>query len=75
MQVPNRELGFSFSDLYPNMRGMDTSNLVVPESDDLEALHEDVETAETASGETSGKSILLSLGIVLALIIFLGSRG
>lgn len=75
MLAPNRELGFAFSDLYPNMKGLDTSNLAVPEADDLEALHEDVETSEKASGQTSGKQIFIALGIMLGIVVFLGSKG
>ena len=35
MVKPNNELNFSMSDLYPNWGGIDTSQLAVPESDDL----------------------------------------
>ena len=75
MVKPNNELGFSFSDLYPNMGKMETSELAVPENDDLEALHEDTNAVDTATNETSNKKIFLALGILFALVIFLGARG
>lgn len=76
MNIPNKELSFAFADLYPNMGGMDTSTLAVPESDDLEALNHDTKTSEEANAHTEarGKNIFLALGVILALVIFFGGN-
>ena len=75
MIVPNNELGFAFADLYPNYGGVDTSNLAVPETDDLDALNEDTKTAEEASQtEARSKNIFIALGVMVALVVFFGGK-
>ena len=75
MIAPNNELVFSMSDLYPNWGGIDTSQLAVPETDDLEALNEDAKTAEESRTTTaSRKNILLAFGVLIALVIFFGGK-
>lgn len=74
MFKPNNELQFGFSDLYPNWGGIDTSQLAVPESDDLDALNEDVKTAEEASQNARSKNIFVALGLMVALVVFFGGR-
>ena len=71
----NNELLFSMADLYPNMGGVDTSNLATPEVDDQDALNEDVAIAEESSTtEARGKKIFLAMAVLLALIIFFGGK-
>lgn len=76
MNVPNRELSFAMSDLYPNMGGLDTSTLAVPESDDLEALNNDTKASEEANVNTEARSknIFLAMGVLLALVVFFGGK-
>lgn len=75
MNIPNKELGFSMSDLYPNFGGVDTSTLVTPEVDDQDALNEDVKLAgESTNTEARSKNVFLAIGILVALIIFFGGK-
>lgn len=75
MLKPNNELGFAMADLYPNYGGVDTSTLVTPEVDDQNALNEDVNVAEKSSAtQPSTKSIFISIGVIIALIIFFGGN-
>lgn len=75
MIKPNNELGFSMSDLYPNFGGIDTSTLASPETDDQDALNEDVKIAEEASAtEAKGKNIFLAILVLIALIVFFGGK-
>lgn len=75
MFVPNNELSFAMSDLYPNFGGTDTSNLAVPEADDLDALGEDSKQAENVGiKEARTKNIFVALAIIIALVIFLGGK-
>ena len=75
MLIPNNEMGFSMSDLYPNMGGVDTSTLANPEVDDQDALNEDVKVAEASTTtEASKKNIFIGLGILVALVIFFGGK-
>ena len=68
-------LAFAMADLYPNFGGADTSTIVTPEVNDQEALNEDVKIAEESSyTESSKKNIFIALGIIIALIIFLGGK-
>lgn len=66
------EMIFSYRDLYPNMGYEETSTKVNPEEDDREALNEEVDLAEKSSKDASTKNILISIGIIVALVIFLG---
>ena len=69
------ELGFSMSDLYPNLGGVDTSTQVTPEVDDQDALNEDVKMAnESTNTEARSKQVFLALGVLVALIIFFGGK-
>ena len=75
MIIPNNELSFSMSDLYPNFGGVDTSTLATPEVDDLDALNEDVKIAEASTKtEASKKNIFIALGVLIGLIIFFGGK-
>lgn len=75
MIKPNNELGFSMSDLYPNFGGIDTSTVVTPETDDQDALNEDVKIAEESSTtEAKGKNIFMALLVLCALIVFFGGK-
>ena len=74
MLKPNDSLGFAYADLYPNWTGIDTSQLAVPEEQDLEALHEDATAAEESSTQASTKSIFLTLGVLAAIVVFFGGR-
>lgn len=66
-------LGLYMKDLYPNYNGLETSNKVIPESNDQDAMGEDVEVAEKSSvTESSKKNILIALGLLIALIVFFG---
>ena len=67
------ELTIPMGDIYPNAKTGETSNLAVPDSDKMEALNDDVETAKTASNtETSTKKIMMALGVLALLVIFFG---
>ena len=75
MFAPNKELMFSMADLYPNMGGTDTSNLAVPEADDLEAMGEDAKQAENLGiKEARTKNVFIALAIIGALVVFLGGK-
>ena len=75
MIKPNNELGFSMSDLYPNFGGIDTSTVVTPETDDQDALNEDVKIAEESSTtEAKGKNLFMALLVLCALIVFFGGK-
>ncbi len=75
MLIPNNEMCFSMSDLYPNMGGVDTSTLATPEVDDLDALNEDVKIAEASTKtEASKKNIFIALGVLVALVVFFGGK-
>ena len=66
-------MNFALRDLYPSMGITETSTEVIPEEDDMEVLNENPEDAEKASKTTaSGKNILLAVGVLIAVIIFLG---
>lgn len=75
MNRPNNELGFAYSDLYPNWGGIDTSQLATPEVDDQDALNEDTNISEKASStESSKRNIFLALAVLLGLVIFFGGK-
>lgn len=75
MVKPNNELNFSMSDLYPNWGGIDTSQLAVPETDDLEALNESEKVVEESKVSTaSNKNIILAIGVFIALVVFFGGK-
>lgn len=76
MIAPNKELMFAMADLYPNMGGLDTSTLAVPETDDLEALNNDTKASEEANVHTEARSknIFIALGVLLALVVFFGGK-
>ena len=75
MLAPNNEMVFSMSDLYPNWGGIDTSQLAVPETDDLEALNEDADVAEESKTTTaSRKNIMLAFVVLIALVVFFGGK-
>lgn len=75
MVKPNNELSFSMSDLYPNWGGIDTSQLAVPESDDLEALNENEKVAEESKvAVASNKNIIIAIIVFIALTIFFGGK-
>ena len=75
MVKPNNELNFSMSDLYPNWGGIDTSQLAVLESDDLEALNEDEKVAEASKVATaSNKNIIIAIIVFIALTVFFGGK-
>lgn len=75
MVKPNNELNFSMADLYPNWGGIDTSQLAVPETDDLEALNESEKVAEESKVSTaSNKNIILTIGVFIALVVFFGGK-
>lgn len=75
MIIPNNEMSFSMSDLYPNYGGVDTSTLANPEVDDQDALNEDVKIAEMATKtEPAKKNIIISIVVLVALIIFFGGK-
>ena len=66
-------MNFSFKDLYPNMGGYETSTSVAPEASDQDVLNEDYDKAQKVSQtQASNKNILIGLGILVALVIFLG---
>ena len=66
-------MNFALRDLYPAMGITETSTEVIPEEDDMEVLNENPEAAEKASKTTArGKNILLAVGVLIAVIIFLG---
>ena len=67
------EMNYSYSDLYPNWGGIETSLQANPEADDQEALNEDTEVAEEAkTKQAKSKNIFLALFVLVALIIFFG---
>lgn len=67
------KMGFSYADLYPTYSGVDTSNLATPGVDDQDALNENVEAAENASvKEANKKSVFLTIGVMILLVIFFG---
>lgn len=67
-------LGLYLKDLYPNFAGLDTTAETIPEAEDKDALHEDMEQAEKVSvKESSKKNILLALAVMAGLVIFFGS--
>lgn len=69
------ELGFAYSDLYPNMGGVDTSTMVTPETDDQDAMGEDIKVANEASNtEARSKNIFLALAVLLGLVVFFGGK-
>lgn len=75
MIKPNNELCFSMSDLYPNWGGLDTSQLAVPEEDDLVALNESEKVAEESKvGTASTKNIIIAIIVFIALTIFFGGK-
>lgn len=66
-------LNFSMRDLYPNMGITETSTEVIPEADDMDALNENVKDAQEASKTFArGKFMLVGVGVLLAVIFFLG---
>lgn len=67
------EMKFSMSDLYPNFNQTDTSTMVTPEPDDQDALNEDTAVAEESKANYArGKNLMISAGVLIALIVFLG---
>ena len=67
------EMSFKLRDLYPNMGYEETSTMSAPEVDDQDALNEDVKAAEeTSATEASTRNIFIALGMICALVIFLG---
>ena len=66
-------MNFALRDLYPSMGITETSTEVIPEEEDMEVLNENPEDAEKASKTTArGKNIRLAVGVLIAVIIFLG---
>ena len=66
-------LSYSLRDLYPTMGITDTSDEVITEAEDREALTENASDAETASNKFArGKFMLLGVGVLLAVVFFLG---
>lgn len=66
-------MDFKFRDLYPTMGISETSTDVIPEADDMEALNENAKDAQTASKKFArGSKMLLAVGVLLAVIVFLG---
>ena len=66
-------LDFNMRDLYPTMGINETSTDVIPEADDMEALNENAGDAQTASTHFArGKNILIAVGVIVALVVFLG---
>ena len=66
-------LNFGFRDLYPTMGVAETSTEVIPDADDMEALNENAGEAEKASKTFArGSKMLIAVGVLLAIIVFLG---
>lgn len=68
-------LNLYMTDLYPQWNGslVDTSNRVIPDADDVEAMQEsDKEVVKKATGETRKSVILLSVLGLIAIIVVMG---
>lgn len=66
-------LNFGYRDLYPTMGVSETSTEVVPGADDMEALNENAGEAKAASKTFArGTKMILAVGVLLAVIVFLG---
>lgn len=71
--VKNMAMDFAMRDLYPAMGIAETSTEVIPDADDMDALNENTQDAEKASHTFArGKFILLGVGVMVAVIVFLG---
>lgn len=68
-------LNLYMTDLYPQWNGslVDTSNRVIPDADDVEAMQEsDKEVVKKATGETRKSVMLLSVLGLIAIIVVMG---
>ena len=73
MKVIGQETGYAYADLYPGWGVIDTSTVAVPETDDQDALNENVIVAENSDMKNaSKKNIMIALVVLVALIIFFG---
>ena len=70
--MQNNSLLFSLRDVYPNLGAVETSTAVNPEADDQEALNQNPEEAQQAGRNASKRNVFLAIGVIIALIIFLG---
>ena len=69
--MPN--LNFGYRDLYPTMGVAETSTEVIPDANDMDALNENAGEAEKASKTFArGTKMILAVGVLLAVIVFLG---
>lgn len=67
-------MNYSFRDIYPTMGIEETSTEAIPEPVEQAALQEDAATAETVNPKFArGKNIILAVGILTAVVFFLGS--
>lgn len=68
-------LNLYMTDLYPQWGGsfVDTSNRVIPDADDVEAMQEaNAESVKKATGETRKSMLLLSVVGLIAIIVMMG---
>lgn len=66
-------LNYAIRDLYPAYGVTETSTDVIPDVNDMDALNEDVKTAQDSNQHFArGKFMLIGVGVILALIVFLG---
>ena len=66
---------YNIRDIYPAFVGSETSTKAIPTPEEQGALHEDVKTArETKPNYTSGRNIVIGVGVLICLVVFLGGE-